>query len=96
MHYQYGYEDVESAHDWAQTPGDVIGFRPDSGRLHLLAVRALEDTRSGLFPIVDLLDFVGATLADSKDLSRLQRRTVGLQGSPWWKVDGVVLHRRAV
>lgn len=83
------------------TPGDLLAYRAESGRLHLLAVRALHETRYFIAPAVQLLDFDGTELPDPKKLAHLQVRHEGRHGrgpdrpaEPWWTVDGHVLHRR--
>ena len=82
------------------TPGDLIGFRAPSGRLYLLAVRALSDTRYGLSPLVDLLDFEGTEVPSAKAAARLKNRPRGRTGSgdrpadPWWMVHSLVQKRR--
>lgn len=81
-------------------PGDVIGFLADSGRRHVLIVRALESSRYGLWPVVELLDYARAEIPTERSLRRLKPRTKGrsAQGDkpaePWWTVRGVVTHRR--
>jgi len=81
-------------------PGDVLAFTARSGRHHLLAVRAVLDTRDGTSPIVELLDYTGRAMPTSTMLSTLHSRPPTPQSAssdpavPWKTVSGCVKHRR--
>lgn len=82
-------------------PGDVLAFQADSGRLHLLAVRALDDNRYFCAPWVQLLDFADTHLPSREVLADLPVRRKGRAGhgprrpaEPWHSVQGSVYSRR--
>jgi hypothetical protein len=79
-------------------PGDVLAYRAASGRLHLLAVRALNETRLDVAPFVQLLDFEGTEVPEPSRIAAMQMRKEGRglkyghrPPEPWSMVDGVVL-----
>jgi len=78
--------------------GDVLSYRAPSGRHYLLAVRAVNASRYGTFPIVHLLDFEGTSLPARLDgIGDRQAGVKAAGGSPagpWWKVSGQVTHKR--
>jgi hypothetical protein len=53
------------------TPGDVVGYRADSGRWHLMVVRALSENRYALAPYVRVLDYADTELPAEDDLAGL-------------------------
>ena len=81
-------------------PGDIVAFQASSGRIHLLAIRAVAENRYGAFPLVRLLDFhqesppLASQLAKIGDQPAGRRTAPGRPAEPWWKVDGQVQHRR--
>ena len=80
-------------------PGDVLAYRAPSNRQYLLAVRAVNATRYGTFPIVRLLDHEGTSLPEQ--IEKIRERPPGQKADqdnpagPWWKADGQVQHKRA-
>lgn len=81
-------------------PGEVVAYRARSGRYYLLAVQAIHENRYGSYPCVRLLNYEEEFPPDATVVVRLADRPMGdmAQGStpaqPWWKVDGVVMHKR--
>lgn len=81
-------------------PGDILAYRAPSSRFHLLAVRALEESRYGAFPIVRLLDYheerlpAPGQLAELRDQPRGRSAGQNRLAEPWWTVDGLVGHTR--
>jgi hypothetical protein len=81
-------------------PGDIVAYRAPSGRFHLLAVRALDDSRCGTFPIVRLLDYHAQRLPGSVQLTEIKDQARGRSAGqnhpaePWFAVDGMVGHTR--
>ena len=62
-------------------PGYVLVYQTQSGRHHLLAVRALDESRSGVWPVVELLRFEGTDVPASMQGSlaaRVRSRRQGL------------------
>jgi hypothetical protein len=84
----------------ALTPGDVVSYRAVSGRVHLLAVRAIHESRYAVVPVVELLDYAEAALPSQDVLDRLPARAKGRQATgsepaePWWSVGGAVMHKK--
>jgi hypothetical protein len=84
----------------ALTPGDVVSCTAVSGRVHLLAVRAIHESRYAVVPVVELLDYAEPALPSQDALDRLQARAKGRKATgtepaePWWSVGGAVMHKK--
>jgi hypothetical protein len=82
------------------TPGDILAYQAPSGRIHLLAVRAVAEDRYGAFPIVHLLDYHQQGIPLARELAELQDQRAGRGAhqaqppDPWWAVAGQVMHKR--
>lgn len=84
----------------ALAPGDVVSYTAVSGRVHLLAVRAIHESRYAVVPVVELLDYAEPALPSRDVLDRLPARAKGRQATgsepaePWWSVGGAVMHKK--
>lgn len=78
-------------------PGDVLGYRARSERVHLLAVRAVAQNRYGTYPIVRYHQPgtpPAGTLAALRDQPAGRPSHQVQPPDPWWAVSGLVMHRR--
>ncbi|RKS74133.1 hypothetical protein CLV35_2635 [Motilibacter peucedani] len=56
-------------------PGDVLSFTASNGRVALLYVARIDDSRDGAIPILARLDWTGSALPDDGTISTLPTRT---------------------
>lgn len=75
-------------------PGDVLAYQAASGRSHLLAVRAVTESRYGRFPVVQLLDYHERGIPPLKKIAKLREQRKGRLGSGDQPAEPLVDDRR--